>query len=290
MHLLTATITLVASGCRQTTPTAGSGALMPLTPNSGSAAPTFQPFVGQTRVTPPPTGSYSVPNNYLGGVPTSQMGNPAAAVGGNAATQNPPIYAPSAAGQQVIGSGVLQTGWTETGTNVAQPTAPNSGTFAPGGYPSAAAPARDPRSGGMQVIDMTGAPAPPGYRANVVPQAGFNTPTISHRDFNQPPSFAPIRSIQAPQQSDFAGANSPPAGVIAGVPQFEPRQLANTQAAPQQNPTGQYPTQQYPTQQYPASAGGNLTPVGSAPPLNPVTPQGSAPTDSLPWRSPGAQY
>ena len=182
MHLLTATITLVASGCRQTTPTAASGALMPLSPNSGSAAPTFQPFVGQTRVTPPPTGSYSVPNNYLGGVPTSQMGNPAAAVGGYAAAQNQPLYGSPATGSQVIGSGVQQTGWTETGANVAQPTAPNSGTFAPGGYPSAAAPARDPRSGGMQVIDMTA------RAASRLPRKRRAAGRVQHTH-DQPPRF-----------------------------------------------------------------------------------------------------
>lgn len=278
MHLLIATITLVAAGCRQTTPMSASGALVPLSPSTGSAAPTFQPFGGQTRVTPPPAGSFSAPNNYLGGAaPLGQMGNPQAAVGGIAAVQNP-TYGPTSTGPGAIGSGVQQTGWTETGATVAPPINPNAGAYgpAPGGMaPGPIVPSRDPRSGGMQVIDLTGAPSPPGYRPNFVPQAGFSTPSISRRDFSQPPGFAPIQSVQAPPANNFASVNSAPAAVIAGVPQFEPRQPAVGQS-----PAGQYPVE----------TGGNLRPVNAPPALGPVSPQAAGQPSNLPWRSPGAQY
>ena len=277
MHLLIATITLVAAGCRQTSPTTANGALVPLSPSAGSAAPTFQPFGGQTRVTPPPPGSFSVPNNYLGGgTPVGHMGSPSAAVGGIAAVQNPGSYGPNSTGPGVIGSGVQQTGWTETGATVAQPINPNSGAYAPG--PIAAgpiAPVRDPRSGGMQVIDLTGAPAPPGYRPNFVPQTGFSTPSISQRDFSQPPSFAPIRSVQAPQANSFTSVNSAPGGAIAAVPQFQPRQAAGVQPTASQNP---------------AAAGNALTPVNAAPALGSAPSPTTGQPSNLPWRSPGAQY
>jgi hypothetical protein len=282
MHLLIATITLVAAGCRQTSPTSASGALVPLSPGTGSAAPTFQPFGGQTRVTPPPAHSFSQPNNYLGGTtPVGQMVNPSAAVGGLAAVQNPAPYGPTSAGPGVIGSGVQQTGWTETGASVAQPINPNSGAYGPGAVaPGGMAagpivPQRDPRSGGMQVIDLTGAPVPPGYRPNFVPQTGFVTPSISQRDFSQPPSFAPIRSVQAPQTNNFASANPAPASAIAAVPQFQPRQAAGGQPM---------------AGAYPAATGGNLTPTHAAPALGNAPPATAAQPSNLPWRSPGTQY
>ena len=142
-------------GCRQTTgPMVGgpvaSGTLSPVVPGQN---PVLGPFGGNTRVTPPATGSYQPTSGYTGAsngsVPGANLALTPSSV--NAAA---PANATAA-----IGSGVQVAGWTET--NTVLPNAPASEPLANyGTNPSAP----NPRSGGMQVIDLTAAPAPPGYQ------------------------------------------------------------------------------------------------------------------------------
>ncbi len=144
--LLLTAVSLIASGCRQTAGPANTGPMTPigpLSPVGQGQAPVLGPFGGTTRVTPPGTGSYGAPNNYMGGVaPQANAGvNPA----GGFASQ------PSAG---VIGSGVQAAGWTETNSNFQSAGANAGGAPTFGINPS---PASNPRSGGMQIIDLTGA-------------------------------------------------------------------------------------------------------------------------------------
>ncbi|NND98409.1 MAG: hypothetical protein HKN47_13895 [Pirellulaceae bacterium] len=154
----------ISTGCRQTTGTVQSG-LTPVSPLSSTnqlapvrSASAIGPFGGSTRVPPPPTGGYSVPNNYMGGAsPYGQTSNNQINSGGFASN-----------GQ----SG----GWTQSGANTfaspgnsfnANANIQNQMAIDNIGQPIAASGQR-PQSGGMRVIDMTAAPAPPGYRPSNV--------------------------------------------------------------------------------------------------------------------------
>ncbi len=243
MQLLFAAIMMVTTGCRQTTGTTAGGPLVPLSPNNAATTPALVPFGGPTRVTPPPTGSYTVPNNYMGGsAPISQL--PPTAVGGFAA----------AGGNPVIGSGVQRAGWTETGSNFQ---GPGNSVVTYGVNPSS-----NLRSGGMQVIDLTGAPSPPGYRAPVAPPANFGTPQnfpsqpgfgAQQNQWNGPASVVPIQSVPAPSRGNLAGAG------VAGP---------STEVAR--------------SREFPPSSSGNLAPINSAAPSN----NGQ----NLNWRRPGTQF
>src|SRR6056297_1760078 len=152
---LLAAVMIVGAGCRQTTGPATPGALGPmgpLAPVAPGQAPALGPFGGPTRVTPPPTGSVNQ-SSYQAPVP---------AAGG-------PYFgsslSPARSGQGAIGSGVQAASFTETNSNFAEPAADNLAASRPPAV-------RDPRRGGMQVIDLTGAPDPPGYRPPLYPQTG----------------------------------------------------------------------------------------------------------------------
>lgn len=329
---LSATIAFAASGCRQTAPTAATGALTPLAPTTGSAAPSFQPFGGQTRVTPPPTGSYSVPNNYLGGSPPigqlrgnaavggiATNGNfPGASVAAGGATLNPVntpaggFGSPSPIGAQPVGSGVRQTGWTETGANVpSTERAPAGGNLSP--LPSGMAPARfapapqvtparDPRAGGMQVIDLTSAPAPPGYRTDQFPlqQMPLQQPTAAQQPIaaQQPPPYQPYPVSQAasgmPGYAEATPAITPIANG-AGTQPVTPVQynaLASTTdlapirpAGPSNNPAS---LAQVPTFQARQPQSSELAPVTTPPNLQPMSATSVEQSSSLAWRRPGA--
>lgn len=276
--LLSAALLFGACGCRQTTgPTFGglnpTGGLAPatgLTPVAPGQSPNLLgpfggtgPFGGATRVTPPPTGSFSPGNGTLGSIaPTSGYGPPAAYAPQdfgaqnfgtqNFGTQNFGTQGAGGAGRladqfansgsQPIGSGVLQTsaissqvhagnqqaGWTETGTTISG----QSGAFAPTAPPFAHSNAgfqpqstSDLRSGGMQVIDLTGSsdsgpsnPAP-GLRGGG-----------SHQVFQSPPMPQP--SLLPQHMPNPGTIASQPLGVtnprpIASFPttrpEFEPR-------------------------------------------------------------------
>ena len=179
-------------GCQQTTgtnssltpiaPYSATNQLSPIQPSSGVG-----PMGGSTRVPPPPTGGFSVPNNYMGGVaPNGQASQ----------------YQPSANG--FASTPAQPTGWVQSGTLNPQTnsTTFNTGTFNNANAVAANAPASvgnpiqgnvmRPQSGGMRVIDLTNAPPPPGYRSQggFVSQGNFG-PNLMNNSGVAPAGYVP---------------------------------------------------------------------------------------------------
>ncbi len=219
---LIAVMIVGSSGCRQTTGPMSAGSLStasPLSPVAPGQAPSLGLFGAPTRVAPPPTGSFVQPNAYLNPItqPQAQHGGPAPAASfgqspGTSFGQTASV-APSfqpIGGQTtdslIIGSGVQTASWTETNSNI----------------PNAVA---DPRSGGMQVIDLTGAPSPPGYRSPVVPNYGYQAGGYPGGSNFQPP-YAPAFN---PEQGSASNWQAP-------VPQnYQPQFAAPQPYLPQTN-------------------------------------------------------
>ncbi|QEF97007.1 hypothetical protein Mal15_10370 [Stieleria maiorica] len=186
--LLSAAALLFMAGCRNTStpvsPLGGSSMLSPLAPVQGTATLSpIQPasgigtFGAPTRVPPPPTGSYRSPNNYGApstySAPTSNYAPPSsfpqhstappsgASLGSTGMTRGlTDLSAPNA-----YDGGVRQAGWVGDASQGASGFAnENDPRLAPTnhGLPTTD-PAASPRAGGMQVIDLTHAPYPPGY-------------------------------------------------------------------------------------------------------------------------------
>ncbi|MCG8652450.1 MAG: hypothetical protein MI861_21595 [Pirellulales bacterium] len=287
--VMTAATLSILAGCQQTpaTPVVG-GPLVPLSPNSASSVPTLRPFGGQqTRVTPPPTGAVSIPNNYLGGVAPAGQASLAPLGGGFAAVGT----------SQPIGSGVRQTGWNQAGAplpsgNLSGP-GPGVGGSGTRNFGGAANP-NDPRRGGMQVIDLTNAPQPPGYQGGFAPQQNFGpsqpnfTPQqyyVPPQNLNTQPNGGVIRTIQTPTARQFADAIAPgPSAVVPGPSAVAP----GPSAVVAQTPGGN------------SNSIGNLVPLNAAP-LNGNTGVVTAPStqpinggvgqsSNLPWRTPGSQF
>jgi hypothetical protein len=290
--LLLTILSLAASGCRQTTPSgAGATTVGPLTPVNSGQSPTLGPFGGPTRVTPPSTGAFATPNNYLGGT------GPA----GQANLGISPGIAPQPGG--VIGSGVQVAGWAETSPGIAP-------VQQPMGTPATA---RDPRLGGMQVIDMTRSASPPGYRPapqnfsapmpavaptnpnwqQSQPSQPFQNQQFQSQPFqNQQFQGQPLQN-QSFQNQQFQGQpyqgqpvqtqGGVRAVITPGAAEIAGRGLTPVPSAP-----GQYPINQAPVDpNYPRTATGPT--VGpSTEPVNSGNLNGSQ-TD-LPWRRPGTQY
>ncbi len=202
-------------GCRQTAgPTAG-GSMSSGSMSPAMQSPSFNPFGGSTRVSPPPPNAAAAPNPYIGGPPgqTNAVQGTAGGFVSAAPAAGAPGMAVGAPGMsgQVVGSGVQPAGFVGAGTN---PTAqagfattdgtlgPASGGVAPASYATTAPANVNPfRAGGMQVNDLTRAPSPPGYQAPAAYQA-------------------PVQNNPAPVQPVFAPASAPiiPA---SGGPQWE---------------------------------------------------------------------
>ena len=248
--LLSAATLLFMAGCRNTTSTpvsalGGSSMLSPLSPVQGTATLSpIQPtsgigtFGAPTRVPPPPTGSYRSPGNYgapstygaptgnyapSGSVPSGSSPS-GATLGSNGLTRGlTDLSAPAAyAGGAGFDSGVRQTGWigdasqgnTGFGNGVDPRLSPAHQTT------PAADPAASPRAGGMQVIDLTHAPYPPGYvppqnrpgagafpASAPYPQAAPQTP--SNQFQNSQPAFGqPVNSTFARTANGFSDATS----------------------------------------------------------------------------------
>ena len=182
-------------GCQQTTgtspltPIGPLGSVAPLSPVSGgTAANSLSPLGQPTRVPPPPTGSYSAPNNYMGGAPAvSQLVQPVAPYDSFSRVAPDPA---------IIGRGVAPTTYLET-NRVDRTLAPSS---AP---PQTSVPSS---LDGMRVIDMTQAPAPPGYRSSFqpsIPQNG-NGSTLSPQA-----STSQGQAAQSYGGSNLSGAYAP---------------------------------------------------------------------------------
>jgi hypothetical protein len=190
--LMAAAVVLLIGGCRNTTSAPmGGAALSPLSPVQGTAslAP-VQPSTGvtalgePTRVPPPPTGSFgaggqnpAAPSPYG---PTSSWQQPAPAAfaatglqpggatlssGGltQGVTDLNPLRAPDGVPG---GSSIRQTGW--VADDAGQPSAAHPNVSAAGSVGTGTTPASHDataplRAGGMQPIDLTQSPYPPGY-------------------------------------------------------------------------------------------------------------------------------
>ncbi|WP_145390349.1 hypothetical protein [Stieleria neptunia] len=253
--LLSAATLLVLAGCRNTTstpvsPLGGSSMLSPLSPVQGTATlspiqPTsgFGTFGAPTRVPPPPTGSYRSPGNYNApsnyGAPTgnyapsgsaSSGSSPSgASLGSNGMTRGlTDLNAPAAYnGGAGFDSGVRQTGW------VGESSRGNAGfgsgvdpRLSPANQPTPATdPAASPRAGGMQVIDLTHAPYPPGYvppqnrpgagmfpASAPYPQAAPQSPSTpfqnSQPTYGQPTNSTFVRSASGFPDASGWGDNS----------------------------------------------------------------------------------
>ena len=268
--LLIAAISLIPTGCRQTTGPANTSPLSPigtLSPVGQGQAPTLGPFGGPTRVTPPSTGSHMAPNSYSGGVvPIGQANTGRSPVGGLAAQP-----------QRAIGSGVQVAGWTETNSVI--PTDRNlveTPTF--GTNPSAT---RNPRSGGMQIIDLTGSPPPPGYRPQYRPSQTQRTPS-------QIPAAQP-RSVDVQQGWQSNSNQQQPTGNATGLRTItspSPGEIATglTPVSRDFPPASDYPSNPSRIDSVPRTA----TLPGNAPSTEPVS--SSSGSDNLHWRTPGTQY
>lgn len=299
--LIVAVSSLSFLGCRQTAgPTAG-GSMSSGSMSPAMQSPSFNPFGGSTRVTPPPPNTAVAPNPYIGGPPGQTNAVQGTAAG--FASAAPGVVAPANSGQ-VIGSGIQPAGFVGTGvTPTAQAgftSSDPSGVVAPTSYGATAPATVNPfRAGGMQVNDLTQAPAPPGYQ----PPAGYQP--------SPPNDPAPI--MTTPGQ--FGTAPTPPGFVPTSAPITPASGGAATGVVPATNFT---PIQQMPIQpaQYqqpqawqgtPAAAvpdseiASRMVPVNTASSSNPTTPVIQSETSPAPagtasstgssdlmWRRPGS--
>ena len=286
--LLLTAVPLILSGCRQTTGAANTGPLTPigpLSPIGQGQAPILGPFGGATRVTPPGTGSYLAPNNYMGGVAPIGQANLGVSPAGGFASQ------PSGG---VIGSGVQAAGWTETNSSFPSADLNEIGTPTFGINPS---PASDPRSGGMQIIDLTGAPAPPGYRPayqgaavqsfpNQIPAGLQSNPNLQpgiQQGWQQQGQQQPV-----PQQT-FQNPNGwqNPNG-LQPITTPNPGEIANrlTPISSGFPPASDYPANLSRVESVPRTA----TLPAQGPSTEPVSSGTQNETQNLPWRRPGTRY
>ncbi|MEO1526517.1 MAG: hypothetical protein AAFX06_13860 [Planctomycetota bacterium] len=269
--LATAGMALLLSasiGCRNTTsvpisPLGQASPLTPVSPLQPQLSPVQQtsgisPFGAPTRVPPPPTtidnGSFSsnLPLNS-GYAPTSNYGPSAVNSLGAAAP---------------TGSGVRQTGWVGQADHNA-PGASFNGGFGGNGLGNAAplgtnATPSSVRAGGMQVIDLTQAPSPPGY----VPPANFGAPN----NYGAPNNF---------------GGNAYPAGYIPP----EQRQQFSTNAGPNpnnfQSNTGGVPLGQPINSSFPRDSANGFN---SLPSTDLVPGDRTASSGQLNWQRPSPRF
>lgn len=197
--LLGATSLAAFTGCQQAGSQggfAGSNSFAPITQLPGQTAvngpsfPTLGPFGASARVPPPSTGSFQGAsaanasfntNNYA---PTGYAPNGIQPMSfdANQAGQSGQVANVGGFGNlAVTGSGVQSSGWQETSANAFNAQAP-------------APPTNGIRSGGMPVIDLTGAPPPPGYYPSAPSTSQFqdnsfvpNSESVNpNQNFNSP--------------------------------------------------------------------------------------------------------
>ena len=265
-----AALVIAAGGCRQTNGTTGPlptmGGLSPVAPGQ---TPALGSFGSTTRVTPPPTGSFS---------PNGNLGTSAPAPGYGPTTN----FAPqpnSGAFNQPVGSGWQGSGvqpvsgfdqpainqhatWTETGTTI-----PAGGSNQ----------GRDPRAGGMQVNDLTAPTNPPNFQTGnfQAPQAS-NTASL----VISPNLLPPQPAIQQPalQQPALQPAQQNFQNV---QPNFQPiQQHAPSAFQAQSSP-------QFPSTRPQFETRTNPSPLPSASTATLPTQQNDG---ALNWRRPGTQF
>ncbi len=258
------------------------GTLSPVAPGQ---TPTLGPFGSPTRVAPPPTGSFTPTSAPINQSTSGPMNPPASGFG-------PPSTQPQASlNQSPIGSAVQSVGWTETNAALPQANSNSDARYASAGT-TASPRMTDPRSGGMGVIDLTGAPNPPGYMPNnyfpPVSSVQGNQAYQGYQDYpvaNQP-SFQPMNSAQ-PYPS-FQN-NSPPGSPQPNeVPQTMPvlRSLPPTPDAIPMD-AGRIASNEWssglPSTDPPS--GGNAISNGRS-----TTAPSTQPSSDLQWRRPGTHY
>jgi hypothetical protein len=291
--VLLSAIASLTIGCHQAPN--GSSPLAPVGTISNQMTPArsvstgIGPFGGRTRIAPPGTGSYAVPNNYMGGAPTGDLGVNAA---------------PTDSFDRA--SGVRPAAFAETATNN------NTGTFGAGFNHQSpantnAAPGMSPQFGGMRVHDLTNAPAPPGYHPHGI--------TANQGSFQSQPAFTP----QPPPSQQFFNGNAPVTNQFpANNFQPNPTQLNSTQPSHSQpqipnnlpgaqfagspsgvgqpsfsiarspgNDTREVPLRSSPMQ--PSFRGAAQFP-STAPSTDPVSNNATGPSPDLPWRRPTSAY
>ncbi len=286
-------------GCRHAPN--GSSALAPAGTISNQMTPArsvstgIGPFGGRTRIAPPGTGSYAVPNNYMGGAP------PVGEFGANTA----PVDSFDRA------SGVRPAAFAETATNR------TAGTFGAGfDNPSPAnmnaAPGMTPQLGGMRVHDLTNTPPPPGYQPHgiIANQGSFQSqPTFTPQGApaqqffngnapvtNQYPAnnFAPQPTQRNSTQPNLIQPNNSqprmpnflPGAQIAGSPQAMGQPSFSTAQLPG-NTSGEVPLRPSPMQ--PSFRGAAQFP-STAPSTDPVNNNAPGQSPDLPWRRPTSAY
>ena len=295
--LLFSAISILSIGCRQTSGPSAGGSMSP-----AAQSPTFNPFGGATRVTPPPSGTSAAQNPYIGG-PPGQTNTAVGVANGFAAAAVPGATAP------VVGSGVQPAGFVRSGAGAAPATQAGFGTnsFTPAvntampsgavqaGYGAAAAASLNSiRAGGMPVNDLTRAPLPPGYpsvpRASPQPVATtYQPPSSSLAPTAQGPSNAPLQPTFNPVPPPSVPANgSVPA---TSVNQFQQPQQGT---APQQwQSTGtSVPEAEIASHRVTVTTSPRSVLVPATPGTTPAAPtvQANSATDSsdLMWRRPGS--
>lgn len=255
--LFLAAFTMTATGCRQTTGTiaAGPGPAGSLSPVNPNQQPILGPLSGSTRVTPPPTGSYQPAGGYIGvpaapAPPIAPVAQPSLGINQNS----------QPAGIGPIGSGVQVAGWTGTNSVVPTASATNIGPVQ--------ANAVDPRSGGMRINDLTGAPPPPGYRPTMaqVPPGYGGSAAYGIQPQNVPSAIPNTANsvVIAPQQNWQQQSVAPPINQSPVIPASAPVSIPGQSFAPT---VSQIPT------------------ATTTEPIN-----SSSGSDDLMWRRPGSQF
>lgn len=259
--------TVCLAGCQQTAGVNTSGPLTPIGPSAPNTAngqaSALNPFGAPTRVPPPDLGSYKAPNNYMGSGTTSSQGNLPVAGGVTQANPNANTW-----NTQPIGSGVQQASavsggeWSQTA---------NGFVANPNLAPSADPPSNGLRSGGMQVIDLTGGPPPPGYHPPAQPMAPANQPAgnAAVPGSTTVPGYTPVPTNQPPGYAPVPGS-VPANGYAPTTPELAPAPILQT---------GSDPNWRSP-QVITAPSEANIATAPSTDPINTVSDQ------NLQWRSP----
>ena len=275
--LIFAVSSMFFMGCRQTAGPSAGGSMSSGSMSPAMQSPSFNPFGGTTRVSPPPPNASATQNPYIGG---PVIGGPV--IGGppgqtNAVQATTGGFASSAPmSRQAVGSGVQPVGFVGAGgspttqagfANTQSATATPAGGVAPAGYGTTApANVNQFRAGGMQVNDLTRAPMPPSYQApmqaNQMP-LGTASPQVG---------TAPAQPAFSPMSAPITPANGVPATPVNGMNPVQPTQYQQSSVQPTQyqqssvQPTQYQQSSVQPTQyqQSPAWQGTNVASVPDA--------------------------
>ena len=299
-------------GCRQTAGPTSGGSMSSGSMSPAMQSPSFNPFGGSTRVSPPPPNASAIQNPYIGGPPG--QANAVQGTAGGFVSAAPAVGSPVASGQ-VVGSGVQPTRFVGSGTHSTAQAGfattndtlgPAGGGVAPASYGTTAPAHVNPfRAGGMQVNDLTRAPAPPGYQTPV----GYQAPVPNHPAtlMTAPgqPGTAPVQPTFAPVSAPISPANAPitpanggaamgivPASTMAPIQQMPIQQTQYQQPQAWQGTTvASAPDTEIASRMVPV----NMTPANSPAPIAPLvtspapTPNGGTSGNSeLMWRRPGS--